>query len=238
MESKEKDFLSPRLNGARFDNHTLPLGILEDFSALEELILEVAKQVYLDENPLRQRVPKGFTDNISLSLSTIEPGSAIPKILLVFTIGVLNSISDSFSGPTYYFEKARDKVIEVISSANQGENINLDPKYLNYFNKIGKNLLGDESIDFAPESELRAILNKETRRRILLSRDEKYEYSEAITFNASIPSVDKKDETFKLNIEGNIVELKLDASGVIQNYSQPKPTQVTGLKLSQLLTLK
>ncbi len=26
--------------------------------------------------------------------------------------------------------------------------------------------------------------------------------------------------------------------GVIQNYSQPKPTQVTGLKLSQLLTLK
>ena len=33
-----QEFLRPRLVGRRFDEHTLPLDILKDFSALEEML--------------------------------------------------------------------------------------------------------------------------------------------------------------------------------------------------------
>lgn len=58
--STEKIFISPRLEGHRFDDHTLPVSLLEDFSALEELVFELAKKIYLDQNPQRKRVPKGL----------------------------------------------------------------------------------------------------------------------------------------------------------------------------------
>ena len=37
---EDKIFISPRLDGPRFVDHTLPVHILEDFSALEELLIE------------------------------------------------------------------------------------------------------------------------------------------------------------------------------------------------------
>lgn len=37
------EFLTPRLTGKRFDDHTIPLDLLEDFAALEEFFIEVAK---------------------------------------------------------------------------------------------------------------------------------------------------------------------------------------------------
>ena len=59
--STEKIFLTPKLEGHRFDDHTLPVSMLEDFSAFEELVFELAKKIYLEKNPSRKRVPKGFT---------------------------------------------------------------------------------------------------------------------------------------------------------------------------------
>ena len=41
------EFLSPRLVGNRFDQHSIPLEVLKDLAALEELIVEVAKWHYL-----------------------------------------------------------------------------------------------------------------------------------------------------------------------------------------------
>ncbi len=41
------DFLKPRLVGARFDGHRVPLEILRDLAVLEQMIVEVAKWQYL-----------------------------------------------------------------------------------------------------------------------------------------------------------------------------------------------
>lgn len=201
MEIK-KEFLAPKLQGARFEDHTLPVNLLEDFSALEELIFEVAKQIFLEENPNRKRVPKGFTDNVSLKLSGIEEGSTIPKFVLV---SIVNSILllDANPESMTYIEKAKDRVITTISNAKQGTiNPNLlGQKYLNFFNRIGKNLQEGESIDFSHDYSGQAILNKNVRKKILLSRNEKFEYSDSISVNASVSAIDKKHNTFALNIE-------------------------------------
>lgn len=61
------EFLRPRLVGKRFEGHTLPLDILKDFSALGEMLLEIAKRKYLAANPSRKRLPNGFTQALSIS---------------------------------------------------------------------------------------------------------------------------------------------------------------------------
>jgi hypothetical protein len=47
--STEKLFLKPKFEGHRFDDHTLPVSMLEDFSAFEELVFELAKKIYLEK---------------------------------------------------------------------------------------------------------------------------------------------------------------------------------------------
>lgn len=208
-----KIFLAPRLTGLRFEDHTLPVNILEDFTALEELIFELAKQIYLDDNPLRRRVPKGFTDGISLKLSSISEGSTIVNLILVTALTTSPMISDINPDSFTYLEKSKNKILEVISEANkQGDIIkSLDQKYLNYFNRIGKNLKDDEYISFDYENAEKPIkLDKNIRKKILLSRNEKIEYSETITVNALIPLIDKQSNTFIFEIEGNNIPYPLD----------------------------
>ena len=209
---KRREFLSPKLEGERFATHTIPLSILEDFSALEELLLALAKQIYLDENPNRKRVPKGFSDNVRLSLSHIGEGSAIPTILLIASLSSVSAVEVDAKN-VVYIEKAKDKIIEVVDSANNSKKINLDPKFLSYFNRIGKNLLDDESINFLPDSDKKAILNKDSRKVILLSRDEKHEYSVSNSYNAFVSSIDKGLAKFKLDIEGNVIECNYEVAG-------------------------
>ncbi|MFV8333953.1 hypothetical protein [Flavobacterium sp. GSP14] len=207
--STEKIFLTPKLEGHRFDDHTLPVSMLEDFSAFEELVFELAKKIYLEKNPSRKRVPKGFTENVYLKLSSIEEGSTIPKILIAAitslttpTIPMQNT--ENFS----YFELAREKVFELVENVNAGKSIEIETKFLNYFNRIGKNLEEGETIDFLnePSSSRNIKFNKNTRRKILLSRNENLEYSEKIKENILIPSIDKKNQIFKIEINGNIIE--------------------------------
>lgn len=203
-------FLAPRLTGSRFDDHTLPVNILEDFSAIEELVIEVAKGIYLVENPNRKRVPKGFSDGVYLKLVNVEEGSSIPKFIIASMIG-LNSMLpldnlDHFS----YFEKAKEKIISIILSVNEGRPINEEfQKYLIFFNKIGKNLLDDENIDFGynieTKQESNAILNKITRKKILLSREEKHEYSDSVKLFALIPSINQKENTFSIETDDGLI---------------------------------
>lgn len=212
--STEKIFFKPKLEGHRFDDHTLPVNMLEDFSAFEELVFELAKRIYLEKNPSRKRVPKGFTENVYLKLASIEEGSAIPQIfiaavtsLTIPTFPVQNT--DYFS----YFESSRDKVFELVESANSGKSIDLDNKFLNYFNRIGKNLEEGETIDFLnePSSNRNIKFSKNTRRKILLSRNEKLEYSEKIKENILIPSIDKKNQIFKIEIDSNIIKCPISS---------------------------
>ncbi len=207
-------FLAPRLSGSRFEDHTLPVSILEDFTALEELIIEVAKGIYIKENPNRRRVPKGFSESIYLKLTGIEEGSSIPKLIIASVVAMNSALPidnlDSFT----YFEKAKDKIISIIKTVNIGEVVNdEDQKYLSYFNKIGKNLLDDEFIDFGYDIETNsssnAVLNKNTRKKLLLSREQKVEYSDKIKLFALIPTINQNENKFSIDSDEGIIECEL-----------------------------
>lgn len=212
MDSKV--FLAPRLSGPRFEDHSLPVGILEDFTALEELIIEIAKGIYIEENSNRRRVPKGFSESVYLKLTSIEEGSSVPKLIITSLIALNSALPieniDNFS----YFEKAKDRIISIVKTVNIGETIKEeDQKYLSYFNKIGKNLLDDESIDFGYDivNKLpsQAILDRRTRKKLLLSREQKNEYSETVKLFATVPTINQNEDKFSIESDEGIIECEL-----------------------------
>lgn len=210
IKMSDKIFITPMLIGTRFEDHTLPVNILEDFTALEDLLIEVAKGIYLVENPNRKRIPKGFSDGVYLKLVNIEKGSSIAMFAIASSIPLNNVLPLESLDNFVYFEKAKDRIIELVEDVNGGKRpTQLDYKLLSYFSKIGKNLLDDESIDFGynynSKKPSSAILNKSTRKKILLSSEQKTEYADSIKVFALIPEIDQKSNTFQIETDvGNI----------------------------------
>lgn len=145
-------FLTPRLVGDRFADHAIPLEILKDLAALEEMILEVAKWRYLQEHPGRKRSPRGFIDDVSLKLTAIESGSACVRIEAVFEMPKLFPPETLPPEHFEYFVKARDSIIDAVDAAEHGEVIthHLPDFLLGYFDRIGRGLRDAESIEFHP----------------------------------------------------------------------------------------
>lgn len=206
MENFENVFLAPKLEGKRFDDHAIPVELLEDFAVLQELIFEIAKDIYLKQNPERQRVPKGFTDEVYLKLIDIKPGSAIPNFILASAMGVATSL---FPKNIEYFEQAKT---ELISYVVQSEKNDITPefkdKYKMYFNRLGKNLLESESIILNPKSnsDYKASINKTTRKQIILSSNNNKEYSNTIFINAVVHEMNKENGTFGILFENKIFQ--------------------------------
>ena len=191
-------FMSPRLVGERFNGHAIPLEVLKDLSVLEEMVIEVAKWRFLQEHQDRHRTPRGFTDGISLKVTAIEDGSAVPKIALCFTAATM-----LMSPYQSYFERARDNIIDAIDAAEHDEVIagHLPDNLLSYFDPLGRNLREGERIEFRPENHDRpACLDKSTRRKLVLASSKVQELTEEVVLRGAVPEADQAKMTFELQV--------------------------------------
>lgn len=193
-------FLSPKLEGSRFDHHSIPLELLTDISAIESLIKVVARIKYLEENQDRKRCPNGFTSGIRLELSGVEQGSAIANIGLAFSSAIVAN-SQEFEP---YYVSARDTVVAAIAAAesNSGEQITqvLPQHALAYFDRIGRNLQDGEAVVFGQasgESHTTARLTRNSRRALLLASQAEG-YREDIRVRGIISEMDHVSKTFTL----------------------------------------
>ena len=188
------DLFSPSFQGSRFDDHTLPFDILGDLSAYQDLLLLVAKDIYYEQNS-SQRVPKGFGHGVYLKLEQIEEGSTIPKILLAAASFFASNVDTQ-----PYFEQAQQRIIEAVHQANLSQDVGtlLSPAALNQFNKFGRSLRADESLDLAPGSARPAKLTPTTRRQLLLSVPGVSSVEEIIDVRGSVSAISK--DPFTLTI--------------------------------------
>lgn len=187
----KQEFLCPRLVGGRFDEHTLPLDILKDFSALEEMLIEVAKRQYLAAHPDRQRTPKGFTKEVGLHLTSVEEGSAIPVIALVF--------ASLFPSAEEYFVQAKEQIVEAIAAVERAQQPALPPELLRYFDRFGRGLHEGEAMEFARSNGQTASLTPATRER-LLRASQAESWTEEATLKGRIPEIDQADSSFELEL--------------------------------------
>lgn len=192
-----REFLRPRLTGARFEGHAIPLELLQDFSVLEEMIVEVAKWRFLEDHPERQRSPRRFTEGIELKLTGVESGSAVPVISLFLASRML------FPENQEYFEKARDAIISAIAAAEQNRPAtdHIPEKALSYFDRLGRSLREGEAIEFTSAAFPRpARLTKEVRRKLVLSSTTLKEFTEETSVRGTIPEADQERMTFQLQL--------------------------------------
>lgn len=190
-------FLAPRLVGKRFESHAVPLEVLKDLAVLDEIIKETAKWRFLQAHPTRKRVPRGFTEEISLRVADIEPGSAIPKIMLFLLAGEL------ISPHQLYFEQARESVIAAIDAAGGGGSItnHLPDTILPHFDAFGRSLLEDEAIEFRPENpEHPARLDRIVRRKLILASSRTQALTEEVVLRGTVPEADQERQSFELQV--------------------------------------
>ena len=195
-------FMKPRLCGPRFEGGAIPLEVLSDLSALGEMIIEVAKWRFLENNPERQRSPRGFVDVVGFKLAAVERGSAIAVIELEDTKGgQLPSMPVQYQA---YFDEAREHIIDAIAAAGRnGEPAKLPEKFLGYFDRIGRSLHADEAIELVHSSQSRPVrLTPEVRRKLLLGSPDTQEFSEEVVIRGSVSELDQDNMTFTLQCIG------------------------------------
>lgn len=194
-------FMHLRLVGSRYDDHSVPLEFLKDLAVLEEMVVEVAKHKFLEDHPDRQRSPRGFTRNVHLRLTAINPGSAAMDIRLASEAPSLFPTTDQV-----YLARARDGIIEAIDAAKHQQSIEsfLPESTLGYFDKLGRNLKADELVEFKrPDGKLTACLSRDVRRRLVLASPKVKELTEEISIRGTVPEADQDDMTFEIQlIEG------------------------------------
>ena len=201
----EDIFLQPRLVGPRFEGTAIPLEFLKDLAVLEEMIVEVAKWRFLQDNPGRARSPRGFSDGVQLKLTGVDDGSAKPVIKLFIAA---NIAANSLFPPQKYYEQARDSIISAIGAAERNTSISehLPDTALGYFDRMGRSLREGEAMEFTsptlPALSPPARLTRETRRKLVLAPTTVKEMTEEASVRGHIYEVDQKKKTFRIQLIG------------------------------------
>ncbi len=195
----EVEFLRPRICGKRFEGGGVPLEVLKDLSVLEEMLRSVAKWKFLQDNPERQRIPKGFEDGIELKLTDVASGIVVPVITL----------SDASPHPlmfpsrkTVYLEQARDSIVRAIGAVNQEKlaTDHLRREDLVYFNRLGRFLRNDEYIELIVDEHSTPVrLTRETRRKLILESKEGLP-DRSVVLRGLVPEADQDRRTFVLEL--------------------------------------
>jgi len=206
---KRELLFKPRLVGRRFQHHAIPMDVLKDLAKLEPFLVEVAKWKYFQANPDRKRVPRGFTDDVTLTLTAIDEGSAMPCLEIEYEEkGVAQATLPGITpdtGKIIYFKQARDAIINTIEAAREEDDRSktLPANLLSFFDPIGRSLRDDEAMEFNPANpDKPARLDRQTRRRLVLVSSRANNFTEEATLRGLIPEADQEKMTFELQVIG------------------------------------
>lgn len=164
-----------RYVGARYAGARLPVNVLSDLPAFRDLLVSFAKDEWKARHPDRQRVPKGFDASLTLDLTTIEEGSALPN--LVWSREVAQETLPGFEDELEEIVEASYsdivQLFEVVAAG--GDAPELSPEKLRALDKFGAGLRADERIELTPVAGGNVVyLDVERRKRLITSVRDTY----------------------------------------------------------------
>lgn len=157
-----EEFARPTFKGGRFDTgEGMPVEALPDLAAYADIITDVAKSLFKQRHPGRQRVSRGFEDRLQLRVSHVEEGSKIPVLERRLPEGEL-AIPDEY-------DDARDLVTQAIAAASSGHALpaGLPASVLTKFSRLGQRLQPGERIVFATKQGGEAVYDRTVRTRLV-----------------------------------------------------------------------
>ncbi|MCL2033017.1 MAG: hypothetical protein FWG96_07120 [Methanomassiliicoccaceae archaeon] len=192
--------------GKRFDFHTLPIDILPDILAFEKLIKHCAAKKYMEQHPQRERLPRGFKEQVSIGISKISPGST--EVGLSFTVYGQQHISLTDEEACYY--QAVDEIINAIEVIEEG-NSELPEEWAPFFDKFGRSLKEGEEV-IIQSGRRKAEFNKARRHRILATT--RKPFTDEIQLWGIVSNIDlEHDKIIVISSEGGVslpVDIDMD----------------------------
>jgi hypothetical protein len=200
--SPGRDFLATVFRGGRFEGASLPVDVLPDLAAYQDLLIELAKHLFLLREPTRKRVPKGFVESFQIGIRAIEAGS---------TTAVLNRVSPvppmvELFPRTDLFEQARDLIDRVVEAAGAKAPLpsEFPPHLAKRFNQFGRGLRDDEYVELRRPGEPKGPrYDRAIRKWIVVQQEGRYEDSVDIHGWVSGGVIDREQITIKL--EGDVL---------------------------------
>lgn len=157
-----QEFARPAFKGGRFETgEGMPVEALPDITAYADIITDVAKSLFKQRNPGRQRVSRGFEDRLQLRISHVDEGSKVPVL-------ERRAVEGELALPDEY-DDARDLVTQAIEAATAGRS--LPPSFpatvLPKFSRLGQRLLPGERIVFPTKQGGEAVYDRSIRTRLV-----------------------------------------------------------------------
>lgn len=199
MPQSTKDripFIEIAYRGARFSGGRLPVEVLSDLSTYQEMLIDIAKQIWKENNLNRTRIPKHFGQYFQLTFSEVTNGSAVAHLPREdFDLSPLFGQDHIID----IFDLAQERLLDAIDCANSGNKIeSLSENFMPKFNNFGRSLEDNEKMVFIPRSHA--------------SRTRKHNVYYT-----------KKTRENILSSAGLLVDQKINGFGIIRGVSESKP---------------
>ena len=184
VASPTDPFARLRLTGPRFSEGSVPVETLVELAAYQELVVGVARELFRERHPDRQRIPRGFAEGLQLRLRTVEQGSAMPVLERTYETLPLLASPDEFTA-------ARDLIEEAVAAIAEGQQLpeGFPRRALVLFNRFGQTLRGDEGIEMRRGTALSGPMYTRAVRRALILR-QKQTYQDDISDIGWISEID------------------------------------------------
>ena len=205
-------YISLRLTGGSFDEHAIPFEFLKGISSFEEMAIALARAKYLQDHP-GKNVPRGLTSGVGLSLATLEVGSAVADIEIVFTRRA------SFEARCY-FNYGCFALTGILAMEEYGDALpdETPRKIVTGLRRIGRGLQGDDVIEITGESlSFPVRLTKGSR---LFQRDQlptssapsAPERTMRLSVSGQVPTADRLTMTFRMQLpDGQIAAAPMNS---------------------------
>lgn len=158
--SENEQFLELSFAGGRFVQHTAPVDVMAELGLAQQLLAKVARHLYFEANPERQRLPRGFLEASQLHLASTARNC--------FSATLVRPKADAST--VTLFGDARDVSIQTLHAIAKGEHIpkRFPTSALTLLAAWGKRLESEESLVVrgVGDGALSAEINQASRERL------------------------------------------------------------------------
>jgi hypothetical protein len=195
---KGRDFASPVFRGGRFEAASLPVDVLPDLAAYRDLVVDLAKHLFLARETGRKRVPKGFVESFQIGIRAVEAGSTVAVLDRLITAPHMAELFPRDD----VFDEARDVIEAVVAAAGRREPLPpaFPPHLAKRFNQFGRGLRDDESVELRrPGAASGPRYDRAVRKWIVVQQEGRYEDAAEVVGVVSGGVIDREQITIKID---------------------------------------
>jgi hypothetical protein len=158
---KSRDAAGLKFSGGRFESKGFPLDGIDELEKYQRLVLEAAKQIWRQQNPMALRLPDHFEERVRLRLTDVRKGSVLPTLEREPQLA-LESGPDLLELSINYVDETFASIVENYSLPD-----GISEDMVKVVKLFGVSFTGNERATFRHKSDAPIRYDVETRRGLL-----------------------------------------------------------------------